>query len=339
MNWAQAQHRVRSRAGFTLIELLVVIAIIGVLVALLLPAVQQARESARRSQCINNLKQMAMGCHNFHDANRAFPPSDVADNFAPWIVFILPHVDQANVYNQWNTKLRYYVQPAAAGVDPPLFHCPSRTQVTRGPNGQARAFGSTNFVGPIGWSDYAACVGTNDHTFPNTSTYDNEHFNGAFRRPWELIQNCNGNQQRNNRWANACQQTAMDAFDDWKLMCSSREFIDGMSNTLFIGEKHLFPGASDGPVFNGDNQSQYQRKGGHRGTQDPVTRRWTSEWAIVRDPQYSAADWLERFGSAHVGVCNFALADGSVRPISTNIDFETYHRLSVRIDGLTVGNY
>lgn len=328
-----------ARRGFTLIELLVVIAIIGVLVALLLPAVQQARESARRSQCINNLKQLAMGCHNFHDANRAFPPSDVADNFAPWIVFTLPFIDQANVYSNWNVRTRYYVQPANAGVDPPVFHCPSRTQVTRGPGGQSRAFSGTNFTGPIGWSDYAACVGTNDHTFPNTNSYDNEHFNGAFRRPWEMLQTCGGTQTRTNRWGNACQTAAFDSFDEWRLMCSSREFTDGMSNTLFIGEKHQFINSSDGPVFNGDNQSQYQRKGGHRGTQDPVTKRWTSEWAIVQDPMYSASDWQDRFGSAHAGICHFALADGSVRPIAINIDFETYHRLSVRIDGLTVPSF
>src|SRR5690242_14448588 len=106
--------------GFTLIELLVVIAIIGVLVALLLPAVQQAREAARRSQCKNNLKQMGLAMHNYHDTNNSFPPGylgypaasglgcSAIFNTSPyaqgwgWSVYLLPNLDQANLYNALN---------------------------------------------------------------------------------------------------------------------------------------------------------------------------------------------------------------------------------------------
>jgi len=102
----------RSR-GFTLIELLVVIAIIAVLISLLLPAVQQAREAARRTQCKNNLKQLGLAMHNYHDSYNQFPPGYVFDpnravgtqnpgNIWGWIAFLLPMMDQTTVYNQCN---------------------------------------------------------------------------------------------------------------------------------------------------------------------------------------------------------------------------------------------
>ena len=105
-------HSGRTR-GFTLVELLVVIAIIGILVALLLPAIQAAREAARRTQCTNNLKQINLGLNNYHDTFRIFPPG--AWNYAnrgnglAWTVFILPFLEQQTVYeefefgrNSWN---------------------------------------------------------------------------------------------------------------------------------------------------------------------------------------------------------------------------------------------
>src|SRR5580693_8105777 len=109
-------HRARRpRQAFTLIELLVVIAIIAVLVSMLLPAVQQAREAARRSQCRNNLKQIGLALHNYEGSYRVFPPGYVDFNFNPnntpdtdlgpgwgWATFLLPYMDQSPLYNQIN---------------------------------------------------------------------------------------------------------------------------------------------------------------------------------------------------------------------------------------------
>src|SRR6476620_4616699 len=104
----------RRRRAFTLIELLVVIAIIGVLVGLLLPAVQQSREAARRGQCSNNLKQLGLAVHNFEHVQQTLPSSRLGPQHATWTIQVLPYMEQDNLYNSWNLTKTYYLQQPQA---------------------------------------------------------------------------------------------------------------------------------------------------------------------------------------------------------------------------------
>ena len=118
----------RRRSGFTLIELLVVIAIIGVLVGLLLPAVQKAREAANRTQCQNNLKQMGLALHMYHDQYKSLPPSRLPGVELPsWAWLILPGLEQDNLYRLWVDKASFFdMPPEAITANVPIYFCPSR---------------------------------------------------------------------------------------------------------------------------------------------------------------------------------------------------------------------
>jgi prepilin-type N-terminal cleavage/methylation domain-containing protein/prepilin-type processing-associated H-X9-DG protein len=168
----------RRRSGFTLVELLVVIAIIGILIALLLPAVQAAREAARRSQCINNQKQLGLAQHNYHDIFKTFTPayyvtaaSSQNINIQNWGVMILPFMEQLQLYNRYNTLVPAATQFGAVGaanvavISEPvdIFICPSA------PNGRERVYdgalpaGALGFLPALNWraapSDYCVATG------------------------------------------------------------------------------------------------------------------------------------------------------------------------------------
>jgi prepilin-type N-terminal cleavage/methylation domain-containing protein/prepilin-type processing-associated H-X9-DG protein len=132
-----------TRRGMTLIELLVVIAIIAVLIALLVPAVQKVREAASRLACSNNLKQLGLGLHSFHDRRGKFPPGQVQGPYAEagiywkvnhgWAVFILPDIEQKSLLNyyHWDRKLADPTNQTVVATPLPLFQCPSTPQSER----------------------------------------------------------------------------------------------------------------------------------------------------------------------------------------------------------------
>jgi len=141
----------RSGSGFTLIELLVVIAIIAILIGLLLPAVQKVREAAARMKCSSSLRQLAIACHNFHDQNNRLPPGSANDTSpfgngavgwgSSWKVYILPYIEQGNIYNLWQFNNNSgYVNTAnlnivGGNVSIPVYRCPSSPAPDRGSRG------------------------------------------------------------------------------------------------------------------------------------------------------------------------------------------------------------
>ncbi len=168
----------RQFRGFTLVELLVVIAIIGILVGLLLPAVQAAREAARRMQCSNNLKQLGLSCHTFHDAFRAFPigdePRAAGDGFiyvkTTTLIGLLPYIEQGNILSVQDMTSDWYDATADTNVEQSVLSfcvCPSSAGgsvnpvALWGPAGDEIHSPSVG-VPQFGAMNYAFCKGVND---------------------------------------------------------------------------------------------------------------------------------------------------------------------------------
>jgi prepilin-type N-terminal cleavage/methylation domain-containing protein/prepilin-type processing-associated H-X9-DG protein len=312
----------KRRAGFTLIELLVVIAIIAILIALLVPAVQKVREAAARTQCINNLKQIGLAFHSYHDARKQFPPARVGrDAYATWPILIAPYLEQGSLASLWDITKPYdqQVNPLARTTLVPVFFCPSRRSPMLSPaseNGVPGQDGNGGLEGACG--DYAVCDG--DGSNRNTTTA-----NGAIIAPY-LTNPAIGD---NNPYPKPILS--------FRSMTSMASITDGTSNTLLAGEKHISAhglgksAEGDDAYYSGFSYVAAQRSAGF----------YVAGTTKHSHPLNKITDGTSasRFGSWHTGVCNFVFCDGSVHTLPVTIDAETLRRLSVRNDGLPVSSF
>ncbi len=328
----------RGRNAFTLVELLVVIAIIGVLVGLLLPAVQAARESARRTACVNKLRQIGQAMHNYADANKRLPQGCATivaggtslgerdpNSGATWVVFILPFIEQESLAANYDHSVwsRHPTNNAITKTRLAELDCPSHPPVTR--LFSDAATGVANPTGFVGFAkgNYAANVGS--HQFDSFFT--------ATRKGPFSVRGVYGA-----KWS---------------------EITDGTSKTILATEiaKAQINGHGDdrgawgwatGPTFSGyayDNLSpagagQYILTPNTLGTRDSapyVNNDSTNPVFHFR----SRSDCCGGVGarSFHPSGCNFVFGDGAVRTLADTIDPTTYQRLLAIADGQVLGDY
>lgn len=329
----------KIRRAFTLIELLVVIAIISLLIALLLPAVQSAREAARRMQCANRLKQIGLSLHNYHDTHRMFPaagrgygmstcmPAGGQIKNSNGLVSILPFLEQQSVYDLFNHEEAFsnhngfgvgtVVGDAGTNGNAAVservmnvFLCPSDST---GPKDRPL---SGSYYGPA--DGYVAAATNYDFV---TSALDY----------WEG--NCSVRPKSQKRMFGEDSSTRM------------RDVTDGLTNTLMVGETtkwhvngRAFAWAYRSHVMTGiDPYSEYVSAGiniWHMPWQHPT---WQSPpYTPVRG---RVRTWWAAAASLHPGGCHFAMGDGSVRFISESIDRATIHNLTRMADGEVVGEF
>jgi prepilin-type N-terminal cleavage/methylation domain-containing protein len=312
-----------KRPAFTLIELLVVIAIIAVLIGLLLPAVQKVREAANRAKCQNNLKQIGLGIHNFHDSFRMLPPDRIRNEWATWAVLILPYVEQENIFKLWNFELRYWDQPDNARMhNLPVYFCPSRRDAASVgfTTGDTDSLGRYSGSYPGGMSDYASCGGSNNST-------------GAL-----MIGRATGITPSGDTVTDSFDQTpARTRIVKWRSQTDFASITDGTSNTFLVGEKFIRKASLNGrnedrSVFSGDNANNYRRLIGINGSD---VRK------LVSDIDADLTTWPlcnSSFGSHHPGICQFVMCDGSVRAIKVTLDTLTLQYLGQRSDGQVISS-
>ena len=301
------------RRAFTLIELLVVIAIIAILVGLLLPAVQKVREAAARISCTNNLKQIALAAHGYHDATTRFPTANTA-TFGSAFTELLPYIEQENIGRRYNPLVGPTDTTDADGdgfsnaglgsSELKVFRCPSMV-----PPPVPTAF--------PGWSSYAVCIGNQPNPFFPPGSGGNPAFdNGVFVRRIGGGGGVATGQQ-------GVQMTAV---------------TDGTSNTILVGEMgfqlkdYLFTsGPNVGAIRGGNTQWVWGYASYSFGSTGVMFNTTTGTPANVTAR-------LGAFRGDHTGGANFAFADGSVRFLSNSTPATAYNAMGTRDGGEVIPN-
>jgi prepilin-type N-terminal cleavage/methylation domain-containing protein/prepilin-type processing-associated H-X9-DG protein len=348
--------KIRFFRGFTLVELLVVIAIIGVLIALLLPAIQAAREAARRMQCSNALKQVGIGFHNFHDTQQGIVPSCLGRYKASGLVLLFPYAEQMAMYELLQTRTQGFADdmtekfwgyvpthPVTRTLQPEeqiqfatigIYRCPSR----RAPSAVDRITYDTSASGweqqsrngprcdfaPVAYTDWRIA----DTAAGGTGLQWQESFGGAYATTSTYLQSV-----EEMRGAMRPAMNTSGSMANWSPRDAFSRFIDGTSNTIIFGEKHI---AQDNfqactHILTPADAGYYQdcayshHSGGSWG--DAWVGRSFSQgnttYGISRGPndpdRKTTVPGSAGFGSWHPGVCQFLFADGSVSALRTTM--------------------
>ena len=319
--FAPALRSFTTRRAFTLVELLVVIAIIGILVSLLLPAVQSAREAARMAQCKNNLKQIGLAARTHTTTHGYFPssgwgylwlgdPNRGFGKYQPggWIYNSLPYLEQQNIHDlglgATGAALKTEISKQHASPVSTM-NCPSRRRSIAYPpiSGNAFAYNTDNNT-LCAKTDYAANGGESVQVHGGPG--DPNATEPVLPTSWSIYNH-----------------TGMTHVIS---QVRPAHVIDGLSSTYWAGEKQLMPDNYETGANGADNGSMYQ---GH----DWDNLRWTAE--PPRRDQAGVNEY-DSFGSAHASGVNFAMCDGSVRSIPYSINADVHKRLGNRKDGLAV---
>jgi prepilin-type N-terminal cleavage/methylation domain-containing protein/prepilin-type processing-associated H-X9-DG protein len=292
------------RCAFTLVELLVVIAVIAILIALLVPAVQKVRAAANRARCQNNLKQVVLACHNYHNDHKAWPRNGNVLNELSWHVYLLPYVDQLPLYEQFDlSNTGTHTSPnrnVYALIPIPAYLCPSSIadKMLQGPNDFAEAGELVNGQSPYTTHYY----GVNGPK--GTNTYTGQAYNVDPTGEWGGV--------------------SLDGIFLRDRNVRMKDIADGTSSTFAIGEMSWYD-----PV-GGTRYRPWVRGPGNES--QPYTSATKNINVAINTPGISLFNDMS-FGSPHEGGTNFAMADGSTTFVSEDISMSVYRALASRAGG------